>query len=197
MGLEDGNMRNAQEIMRNQIAESLGLARYGKIMRTVGRVDVSADENFQRLFNGYYQIRRNSEWRGEYYRLFQRLKGAHPTFESILAELYRTSKNIEASFSSKMLATLEPDRPIWDQFVIQSLRMNLKERNREETLQNVVRVYADIEAWYGRFLRTDRAAACVEVFDQALPDYAWVSRVKKVDFFLWSSRGNSPETFDC
>lgn len=43
-------------------------------------------------------------------------------FEEILRELYDlTNGRIEASFSSKMYATLYPEKPIWDQFVLKFL----------------------------------------------------------------------------
>jgi hypothetical protein len=190
-------MLDAQRIMREQIAKSLGFFQYGQIMRTVGSVDVSCDEDFQLLFNGYFRIRRNAQWRNAYYLLFQKMKASQPDFRGIITELYRETGNIEASFSSKMLATLDPDRPIWDQFIVKSLRFKLTGQSKEETLENAIRIYADIKAWYGRFLGTDGAKACIKVFDRALPDYGWLSNVKKVDFFLWSSQGMDAAVLQC
>lgn len=190
-------MLDIQGIMTRQIAKSLGFEQYGEIIRKVGNVDVSHNEDFQRLFNGYFRIRRNRQWRNKFYSLFQEVKAAKPTFGYIITELYRQTGNIEASFSSKMLATLDPDRPIWDQFVLKSLEYALTGHGREEILENAIRIYADIEAWYGRFLSTDRANACIEVFDRTLPDYTWLSRVKKVDFFLWSSQGKAYAELQC
>jgi hypothetical protein len=190
-------MLDAQRIMREQIAKSLGFFQYRQIMRTVGSVDVSRDEDFQRLFNGYFRIRRNAQWRNAYYSLFQKNKTLQPDFRGIITELYRETENIEASFSSKMLATLNPNRPIWDQFVIKSLGFKTAEQSKEEMLESAIRVYADIETWYSRFLGTEGAQACIDVFDSALPDYSWLSNVKKVDFFLWSSQGTDAAELRC
>lgn len=40
---------------------------------------------------------------------------------------------------------------------------------------NIRRISADIEA-----------AENIKLFDSLLPDYAWVSDTKKIDFLLWS-----------
>ena len=41
------------------------------IIEHVRKVDVSADLDFQRTYNGFYRIRRNAEWRADYYSLFE------------------------------------------------------------------------------------------------------------------------------
>ena len=55
-------MIDASTIFPKQLARSLGLDKYGKIM-----CGDPSDPDFQHLFNGYYRIRRNEEWRKEYY----------------------------------------------------------------------------------------------------------------------------------
>jgi hypothetical protein len=54
-------------ILQNRLASSLGLDKYQYIMEHVMKTDVSADEDFQRIFNGFYIVRRNEEWRNVYY----------------------------------------------------------------------------------------------------------------------------------
>ena len=75
--------------------------------------DVSADRDFQTAFNGFYQVRRNEEWRKLFYALFEEVKGREPSYEYILRALYEATGNIGASFSSKMLATINADIPCW------------------------------------------------------------------------------------
>lgn len=100
----------------------MGLDTYLSIMKAVWNTDVSIDADFQRTFNGYYKVRRNAEWRGKYYRLFESVKGDRQvTFEFIIDELYRQTGNIEASFASKMLATVRSEMPIWDKYVVENL----------------------------------------------------------------------------
>ena len=69
------NMRiNPNKDIEDRLAASFGLEQYGYIISQWKTVDVSADEDFQTKFNGYYRVRRNAEWRECYYALFQRGK---------------------------------------------------------------------------------------------------------------------------
>ena len=58
---------NVEEVLQERLAASLGLDRYKFIMDKVNVVNISTDEDFQRTFNGFYLVRRNSEWRKIYY----------------------------------------------------------------------------------------------------------------------------------
>ena len=87
-------------------------------------------------------IRRNEKWRQHYYDLFAKAKTERFSFEQIITELYRLTGNVEASFSSKMLATIDASKPIWDQYVLQNLGLELMGKTQEEKLQNAVALYA-------------------------------------------------------
>ena len=173
----------AKEIIEKQLARSMGLDRYDEIMHGDPR-----SESFQRLFNGYYRIRRNQEWRKLFYNLFVTAKTHHYTFEQIITALFDATGNVEASFSSKMLATIDPSKPIWDQYVLQNLGLELTGKTQEEKLQNAIALYDAILSWYDGYLQTDEAYENILEFDRWLPQYSWVSNVKKIDCLLWSKR---------
>lgn len=176
---------DAEQIMTDSIAACLGLLQYGKIMDQVNATDVSVDKDFQRLFNGYYRVRRNSGWRTAYYTLFESMKTQPASFESILTQLYHATGRIEASFSSKMLATLQPWRPIWDQHVLNCLSLQRTGVPDSDKLGQAVALYEEIENLYRLFLPTENAKDCIRVFDRTLPGYSRLSEVKKIDLFLW------------
>ena len=145
-------MIDANKVLQDQLARSLGLDRYEEIMQGDPQ-----SSDFQRIFNGYYRIRRNEEWRRHYYALFCKARDEHYSFGQIITELYQNTGNIEASFSSKMLATINASKPIWDQYVLQNLGLALTGKTKEEKLQNAVRLYDSIVAWYEEYLKTDEA----------------------------------------
>ena len=176
-------MINASEIMRAQLARSLGLDKYAEIMR-----GDPASPSFQRAFNGYYRIRRNEEWRNSYYALFLRARTEGFNFSQIITALFSATGNVEASFSSKMLATIDPAKPIWDQYVLQNLGLELTGKTQEEKLKNAIFLYGAIEKWYLDYLTTAEARENLEAFDLLLPEYKWISDVKKIDCLLWSKR---------
>ena len=110
------------------------------------------------------------------------------SFEQIITELFRKTGNVEASFSSKMLATIDPSKPVWDQYVLQNLCLKLKGSTQEEKLKNAIELYERIEEWYAEYLATTEARTNIAEFERQLPDYAWLSDIKKIDCLLWSKR---------
>lgn len=179
---------DVKEILENRLASSLGLDKYKYIMEHVMQSDVSQDADFQRVFNGFYIVRRNEGWRKIYYEYFERIKHEKASFEEIITYLYEKTGNIEPSFSSKMLATISPQNPIWDRYVVQNLNIKLDGASKEEKLENAIFLYSEMKKWYSEYLNSEDGKACIQGFEEFLPDYKWVSDIKKVDAFLWSIR---------
>ena len=179
---------NVNKVFQDRLAVSLGLDKYRYIMEHVQTVNIAKDAEFQRIFNGFYIVRRNASWRKVYYDYFDKVKSGTPTFADTLTYLYECTENIEPSFSSKMLATIFPDKPIWDRYVVQNLNLRLVGSSKENKLKNAIVLYSDIEKWYKDFLETDKAMECIDMFDRTLPDYKWMSNIKKIDCILWSIR---------
>lgn len=179
---------DVNKVFQERLASSMGLDKYQYIMEQVTKTDVSSDIGFQKTFNSFYIVRRNEAWRKVYYDYFENIKSSSPTFASILTYLYECTRNIEPSFSSKMLASIFPDKPIWDRHVVQNLNLELAGITKQERLANAVVLYANIEKWYENFLQTNKAKECIEAFDHMLPDYRHISNIKKIDSILWSIR---------
>lgn len=183
------NYIDPSKTMQQCIAGLMGLDKYTFILEQVHKVDVSSDEIFQRTFNDFYMVRRNKEWRKAFYDLFERIKMSNDvSFACILDEMYRLTGNVEASFSSKLLATLKPEMPIWDRYVVQNLNLKQSSDSDPKRIQKTKGLYGEIVNWYKDFLLTDNARQCIDEFDKVLPDYSWLSDVKKIDFYLWSIR---------
>lgn len=169
------------KVFQERLASSMGLDKYRYIMEQVSITNVAVDTDFQRTFNGFYIVRRNESWRKSYYEYFESVKNGKPTFENIITYLYESTGNIEPSFSSKMLATILPEKPIWDRYVVQNLNMQLTGATKEEKLKNAILLYADMEKWYADFLETEKGQECISEFDRVLPDYKGISSIKKID----------------
>lgn len=179
---------NVRKVFQDRLAESMGLNKYRYIMEQVNNTNVAKNTDFQRAFNGFYIVRRNEHWRNCYYEYFESVKKGNPTFEDIITYLYEHTGNIEPSFSSKMLATIFPEKPIWDRYVVQNLNMQLTGTTKEEKLRNATILYANMEKWYENFLNSEKGKECIKEFDSILPDYKEISNVKKIDSVLWSIR---------
>lgn len=187
----DNIIIDCEDLFQKQIASSMGLNKYAQIIEAVNIVDVSQNREFQLLFNGFYRVRRNAIWRKEYYSLFEEFKKTkNVTFENILYSLFEKTSNIEPSFASKMLATLNVEQPIWDKYVVQKLEVKVPSQNlsKEDRLKQIVLSYNEIENKYRTYLETNNAQDAISLFDKYLPDYKWISDIKKIDAFLWSIR---------
>ncbi len=180
---------DGREAIQSSLVRAWGLEGYARIQRTVRKTDVSSDADFQRFYNRFYRVRRNAEWQSAYYEIMQREKtSADLSFEDILREIHERTGNVEASFASKMIATLDPDRPIWDSIVLERLGLRLKSTTAQAKLENAISVYESIVGWYANYLATEDVARNIALFDELLPNYAWLTPVKKVNFLLWSER---------
>ena len=179
---------DVNKVFQERLAESLGLNKYQFVLEQCKNTDVSKDKEYQRIFNGFYIVRRNEAWRECFYDYFESIKNGTPSFAEIIMHLYIHTGNIEPSFSSKMLATISPQKPIWDRYVVQNLDIQLTGTTKDEKLENAIILYNDMEKWYEDFLQTSKGRECIDTFDRVLPDYKWISNIKKIDSILWSVR---------
>lgn len=178
---------NPSEIIHDRLVESFGLKTYKEIQDTFNKIDVSTDKDFQKKFNGFYKVRRDNNWRKYYYDLFEKVKKDPyiQTFEYILNSIYQGTGKFEPSFSSKMLATLNPNYPIWDQYVLKNTGI---EPPSVKNINSLVATYKEIEVWYKKFIVPPAGKTCIAEFDKNFPDYNNINDVKKIDFLLWAKR---------
>ena len=165
--------------------------KYVLTIKNVHNTNVAQDREYQKNFNGFYKMRqRSAEWYECYYEIFEKAKMQGYSFETIITEFYKSRGRIEPSFTSKMVATLNPDMPIWDKFVLQNLNMKLEGNCKEVRLRNAIELYGAIVEQYKTFMKTDEAHKWTAEFDRILSNYSWLTPTKKIDFILWSIRSN-------
>lgn len=170
------------------------LQKYEKIENVFRKTNVADDEKFQRLFNGFYITSPLSKtWYKNFYDYFERVKNDEPTFERAIRDLYNINgqTRVDASFCSKLIATINPDRPIIDQYIMWQMGYNTKMVNSlggEEKICYYIDAYAEIEKQYIEHIKDAAVAAAIAEFDSAYSGYQWLSPIKKLDFILWSNR---------
>lgn len=163
----------------------VGIDKYNRIMKRVHEVDVSTDTEFQRFFNGFYRMRqRSTSFYKCYYTYLENNKTNHNlTYADVISHLYQQTGSIHASFSSKLLATVNPNMPIWDKFVLQNLSLRTPYYYEKDRLQKTVQLYQQICRWY----QTEEAAQKLQLFNELFPNTP-ISDTKKIDFILWATR---------
>ena len=183
--IDTGDLRKVLAARR----DNFGLEKYLRIMDAVQKSDVSCDPEFQRIFNGFYKVRRNEVWRKKFYDLFEKVRNSNPlpSFDEVVTSLYEATGNVETSFASKLLASVNKDMPIWDRRVGRSLNLMVKGASREERLAAAKRVYQEVRDTYDSFLDSEEGRAFIAEFDRLVPEqYRGISAVKKLDFYLWA-----------
>lgn len=185
---------NLVEIQTAIAKAQKGIGQYSALMDLFGQVDVSADANFQRQYNAFYRVQRREEsWYHHYYALMQKLKGTKPVFADVLDTIYSTSGRYEPSFASKLVATIDPTKPVWDVHVLGNANHRAPSYANKAKLSLAKAAYASMEGWYSTFLKSPEGSLCVSEFDRLVPSHQRFTALKKVDFILWQNRPSRPK----
>lgn len=186
---------NSKTVLSEALENAFSLKEYTSIIETIRRDDFKATPEFRKKFNGFYTVRqKKSSWYDCYYSLMEKQRIVPQSFEVILRAMYEEGHTIEVSFVSKLIAAVDPNLPIWDQYVIKNLGFmkeweRYRQKSTEERIQKAVEIYNAIINWYSEFLSSENGKLCVERFDETLPEYKEkISDVKKIDYWLWSKR---------
>jgi hypothetical protein len=164
-----------------------GLRKYCWIQEQLHKNDVSTAREFQKAYNGFYRVRRNAEWQAVYYRLMEKAKTRESGFQEVLLELKQRTGRLEASFASKLVATLHPDRPVIDRLVLDHFGLSLPYQYETDRELKAVRVYEILVRKYMDFMSHPNARAICERFEARYP-WADITDLKKVDLVLWQTR---------
>lgn len=188
-----GSERGVIELDRASIDRVLplvarGLEQYWQLQSALPITNVARDRDFQRAFNAFYRVRRDPRWQSSFYRLLEQSKGKRPPFAVVLRTLHRETGRVEASFASKLVATLDPELPLIDRFVLQNLGQRLPTAGRiERRLDRTIDIHEFIRRTYAAALDGPMGHRLVAAFEQAYPSYP-VTRVKMLDLVLWQRR---------
>lgn len=166
------------------------------------------DPLFRYVFMSYYVTApRTAGWQDAFFCVFREIKSRGDLSWNNAPSYYRQalyalrycpqtypSPKVEASFVSKMLATINVDLPIWDENVRKALgeccggKYILKsidgisdiDRRMSRAFDN----YAELLRVYQQVLLNEQDQ-CLEVFDKYFKSFEGISVTKKIDFILW------------
>lgn len=179
---------------RRKISEALpkvgaGLAKYLRIMEFVANDPRFYDDtDFRRAFNGFYRVRRSSlTWQPQFFDLMARAKAQNFDFSRTLSELFAATGRIEASFASKLYATLHPNAPVIDSVVLENLGLKLPSAADPDRQAKVVGIHNALFKTFADLLATEDGKFLVASFRTAYPNAA-VTDEKALDLILWQIR---------
>jgi hypothetical protein len=152
------------------------------------KCDVSLNNKFQTAFNAFYRVRRNEKWRNIFYNYFEQIKNNKDiTFDEILDYMYENTGNIEASFCSKLLSTINPNMPIWDQYVLKNLKLEVTGITKIDKLNDTKIIYNKIVDIENQKLNDKEIQKYINDFKEYFSEYN-LSDIKILDYILWNNR---------
>ena len=136
-------------------------------------------------------MRRTESWCDVFFSILEREKrNRAPSFRKVVEEIACKTGRLEASFSSKLVATIDPCLPIWDRHVLDNLALRAPYSGMERS-RRVCRcdeLYSRIAEWTETVVHLDRFEEWKTRFDRAFPRFTSFAEVKKLDLYLWQSR---------
>jgi hypothetical protein len=118
-------------------------------------------------------------------------KGSKPSFDDVLDDLYKLTGRYEPSFSSKLVATLDPEQPVWDVWALRNTKTRIPSYGSKRKVEQAKHAYRIIHSWYRQFLNSKDGELAVRIFDSIVPEHAKIPKLKKVDFILWQTRAGN------
>jgi hypothetical protein len=164
-----------------------GLDHYLLLQHHLRLCDVSTNEEFQRCFSGFYRVRRDAQWRSRYFALLESSKVKGIDFPEALKEINGRTGRIEASFASKLVATLDPSKPVIDKFVLEHFELRIPRWGLKDREAKTIGLYFDLCDKYRAFIQSPTGKMIQELFESRYPD-SDISELKKIDLVLWQIR---------
>jgi hypothetical protein len=169
----------------------VGLNKYQFIMSQFKSIErLVEDFYFQTKYKGFYRVRRNSAFCEIYFKFMEDNRNNKAiTFEETLIHLYANLGRIEASFASKLIATINPDLPVWDKEVLGNIHSELKFTNLKtnDRINLCVDKYESMKDWYREKLNSSLGQEYIIKFDLRFPNTN-LTNLKKIDLILWQTR---------
>lgn len=171
----------------------MNVRRYLRIQQFADQQDF-ANETFRSEYSEFYRLRhvRSEKWQRRYFGLFEIAVEKSWQFSDALDALHTfNNPRVEGSFASKLIATIWPEKYIWDRWVIRNLGLTVPKSPPAARLENARRFYSQLGRAMDRKLASGIGVYTVSEFRRRFP-HTSVSRMKMLDFVLWKWRGRPP-----
>jgi len=186
--------RNWEKIISNPKLER-GIAKYVFLKERFKdrNGQILADGEFKSTFCEFYELKRlRTAIKGQYFELLSKSQNK-TKLRDILEKLYQIPKNhgggkVQFSFATKLLHTIDNDRPIYDSRVAHQLKLcnmyNL--RGKEAKIEWCETTYKELIQWHKVLLRDRRVKKKIKELRKKFSEAKDISKAKALDFILWS-----------
>jgi hypothetical protein len=147
---------------------------------------------FQFVFISYYGLdiaRLSGEIKS---RFFELLAQKQTNLELILSKLYeiptlKGENTIQFSFATKLLHTIDNDKPIFDSNVEKSTNIKLRGSDKDTKIRSRIEAYDSLEKLYAKLKEDDKTKRLISNFRLKFKvNDEKISDTKVLDFIMWS-----------
>jgi len=145
--------------IRNSLSNTnIKLDIYRSIMNSFHNTNVSTDLQFQHNYKVFYGMYRyaDTDFCRVYFEYMENNKTSGIDFEDIIKFLYREIGTMQPSFSSKLLHTINPNKPILDSRV--EYHLKLKTIQSQNHIPKIFKYYDELVLLYDEYMKTQNAA---------------------------------------
>lgn len=178
-------MIEIEEIDKTLPKIKTGLRKYMALMAMTSLPNYYNDAVFRRAFNHFYRMRRNMDFQNVFFPLFS---NTSIDFGTALKQIHKVTGRVEASFASKLIATLDPARPVLDQHVLHNAQIVLPKSNHPRRIENLIECYSELETRSHQFLGSSNGKYLLNQFNKFYPEASSLHSMKKLDLLLWQNR---------
>jgi len=166
-----------------------GLRQYQWLQTEFGKNQESAsDSTFRRRFNHFYRVRRSPAWQDIFFPLMAKAQRDTLQFNTVLEDLRVATGRVEASFASKLVATVDSTFPVIDKFVLENLGAALPTYASSNRAAQICVLHEELKAAFDVYLASEDGKYLVREFNRLYPS-SGISEVKMLDLVLWQTRG--------
>ena len=162
---------------------------YDWLQKSLHSRDVVEDIYYQREFNSYYKvIARPEHWRHAFYSILEREKyNSSIQFDGALNELFLAVNQVELSYMSKLIATINPHKPVFDAHVGTCLNLTGPKPtwDRPKRLHHAQRTYRRLTEMVDELIQQGAFVELRDSFDHEFPEFSYFTDTKKLDLFMW------------
>jgi hypothetical protein len=164
-----------------------GLKQYLWLQSRVCTELFAEDREFRKRYNHFYRVRRGDDWQNVFYGLMIRAKRERLEFRSVLDFLREATGRYEASFASKLVATLQTSKPVIDSVVLKNVDLRLPSQKSPDRTLEICKLYKKLEYLFADYLQSSEGKYLVKEFNRLYPQMG-VTDEKKLDLVLWQTR---------
>ena len=190
-------IEKSDHILKRMIERRERLSDYAWLRDNLLKVDVVSNQKYRNKFQHFYtfynendELIRDKDWLDIFFSILQREKcNTDVSFSNVLCEIEGDTGRIETSFSSKLIATINPEMPVYDSQIRESLGLrNPSSFTRDERIEIAEEVYCELQEKTLEIISLDGFNELKRSFDEIFPEYRGFTDIKKLDLFLWQNR---------